>query len=494
MATYTDNYNLTKPTFAESADIRTINGNMDKIDEVMHSSQVSIAEAYSNLETYKVGDMRMYEKLLYECITPIDTPETWDPTKWKRAVAVDAKPDVMTGATATEDGESGLVPAPSTTDKDKYLKGDGSWATPPGGGTTVIPNPQGTPTDTLSTIGIGDTIFDIAGGGGLFIDTNNVIQAFTPIQDTQEHTYTATEDCAIAYTIAVSANSETFIKVDNAIIGGLYATDTTAINDVVYIKKGQTFSFQQTFTNSPNTGYTVYGIKYGSSGSGGLSSEIIPITAGDDTTTRTFTFDKTPQFIKFYWQDATLDGGWATDGDMLWGQSYMNYRSKRMGATVANVDGGISTITYGADNKSITITGGNAFGALNSINGSGYMFIDYGSSGGSGGSEDISDMTWTLLTSTSGTGSATAIPSDTKYLVVAVKDTNNGKVTIAAKESISAINKVLDVLGETTYILHGYWKDQSGNDYGDASAQISNGYVTAYSSYNTLTTYVYALS
>lgn len=35
-----------------------------------------------------------------------------------------------------------------------------------GGGTTVIPNPQGTPTDTLSTIQIGNDIFEIEGGGG----------------------------------------------------------------------------------------------------------------------------------------------------------------------------------------------------------------------------------------------------------------------------------------------------------------------------------------
>lgn len=134
MATYTDNYQLTKPTMAEVADVRTINNNMDKVDDIMHASQVSIANAYSHLNTYKKGDMVMYEKLLYECITAVDTPETWDETKWRRAVAVDAKPSVMTGATSTDDGESGLVPAPLSSDRDKYLKGDGTWDDPPGGG------------------------------------------------------------------------------------------------------------------------------------------------------------------------------------------------------------------------------------------------------------------------------------------------------------------------------------------------------------------------
>lgn len=36
--------------------------------------------------------------------------------------------DVFTGATATSDGTSGLVPAPTSADKDSYLKGDGTWS------------------------------------------------------------------------------------------------------------------------------------------------------------------------------------------------------------------------------------------------------------------------------------------------------------------------------------------------------------------------------
>ena len=40
----------------------------------------------------------------------------------------------MTGATASTPGAHGLVPAPSAGDQDKYLKGDGTWATVSGGG------------------------------------------------------------------------------------------------------------------------------------------------------------------------------------------------------------------------------------------------------------------------------------------------------------------------------------------------------------------------
>lgn len=36
----------------------------------------------------------------------------------------------MKGATASADGASGLVPAPTKGNEGKYLKGDGTWGTP----------------------------------------------------------------------------------------------------------------------------------------------------------------------------------------------------------------------------------------------------------------------------------------------------------------------------------------------------------------------------
>ena len=37
---------------------------------------------------------------------------------------------VMTGATSSSAGATGLVPAPTTSDTKKFLRGDGTWATP----------------------------------------------------------------------------------------------------------------------------------------------------------------------------------------------------------------------------------------------------------------------------------------------------------------------------------------------------------------------------
>lgn len=85
MATYTDNYQLTKPTYAEQADIGVINSNMNKIDDVMHSSQISLAPAYDQTQTYAEGDVVMYELLMYKCISP--TTGVWDASKWERTTA-----------------------------------------------------------------------------------------------------------------------------------------------------------------------------------------------------------------------------------------------------------------------------------------------------------------------------------------------------------------------------------------------------------------------
>ncbi len=129
----------------------------------------------------------------------------------------------------------------------------------------VEANPSGDPTDTLETIGIGGTVFDIVGGNvyGAFIDTNRVIQPFILVQDTQEHSYTATEDCIVIYNIANAANTDTYIKVDNILMGGQYTQNINSAYGYVYLKTGQTFTYQQTYTGSTVTGYMVYGLTFG---------------------------------------------------------------------------------------------------------------------------------------------------------------------------------------------------------------------------------------
>lgn len=67
-------------------------------------------------------------------------------------------PAEMKGATSTANGESGSVPAPTIADKDKVLKGDGTWGT---AGTEVIANPSETPHISLDAVKIDGTTYAI---------------------------------------------------------------------------------------------------------------------------------------------------------------------------------------------------------------------------------------------------------------------------------------------------------------------------------------------
>lgn len=195
MANYTENYDLVKPTMAETADIRTINGNMDTVDAIMHDTQVSMADAFDSTKSYAIREKCMYEFKLYQCIHPHTGP--WDAGDFERVNAADTGGNYVEitptynnglkiaetnidgdqdeidvpyfgGATAQENGTGGAVPAPTSSDVGKFLSSNGGWEVPSGGGggTTVVPNPVGEPTDDLDTVQIGNTIYNIPGSGG----------------------------------------------------------------------------------------------------------------------------------------------------------------------------------------------------------------------------------------------------------------------------------------------------------------------------------------
>lgn len=69
----------------------------------------------------------------------------------------------MTGATSLADGAKGMVPTPQIADKDKFLRGDGTWAIG-GGGSSVIPNPTTAATATLEKVQIDNTVYEIDNG------------------------------------------------------------------------------------------------------------------------------------------------------------------------------------------------------------------------------------------------------------------------------------------------------------------------------------------
>ena len=104
-------FNITKPQSNDYFSLGVMNDNYDEIDDVMYANQQSAAK-------------------------------------------------VMRGATLSADGESGRVPAPTSADRTKYLKGDGTWDTPSGGGGSSV-----TITPILST-GTKIAEYEIDGVGG----------------------------------------------------------------------------------------------------------------------------------------------------------------------------------------------------------------------------------------------------------------------------------------------------------------------------------------
>ena len=129
MATGTAYYNLTKPASNENYNLATWNTNLDMIDAQMHQNET----------------------------------------------------ETFTGATSLANGTVGNVPAPLIADKDKYLKGDGTWDTPSGGGGSSTldgltdvnisspTNGQALVYDATNQVWINGNVS--GGGGGSFTET-----------------------------------------------------------------------------------------------------------------------------------------------------------------------------------------------------------------------------------------------------------------------------------------------------------------------------------
>ena len=91
MATTTNYYGLSKPSYNEVADIEVINANMDKIDTQMRNNADGVnfakgisSDAYDNSRPYAVGDYCIYDNKLYRCTTAIESAEAFNVEKWEQ--------------------------------------------------------------------------------------------------------------------------------------------------------------------------------------------------------------------------------------------------------------------------------------------------------------------------------------------------------------------------------------------------------------------------
>lgn len=91
-----------------------------KFATILDMTAAQVADLYDGCFSYVVAEKKYYS---------YDSNNENDPHlgKWREYSSGGAEYSDFTGATSQDAGAHGLVPAPTTADVDKYLKGDGSW-------------------------------------------------------------------------------------------------------------------------------------------------------------------------------------------------------------------------------------------------------------------------------------------------------------------------------------------------------------------------------
>lgn len=105
-----------------------------------------------------------------------------------------------------------------------------------------------------------------------------------------------------------------------------------------------------------------------------VTNEIIQLTPGNDTATRTFVFDKKPIHVTFNYTNVA--DGWKAISNVNQGDSYL-YGFAAPATPTTGVTLMFENVTWSADGKTLTITGHNSFGAVNTSSVSGFINVIY---------------------------------------------------------------------------------------------------------------------
>ena len=500
MATYTDNYQYTKPTMAESADIRVLNSNFDKVDTIEHATQISLAPAYDPTDEYAAGAVVMFEFLMYQCDEDGATG-TFDPTKWHRVTAAEV------GA----------------------------------GGTEVEANPAGTPTETLQTLGIAGTIYEIeggSGGGGLFTDdtlytdTTGATGAQNIVLSDRLDAYDAIyfEFYFPAEATYLTANPSPLQRVEEAPSGAskkyTFQTYPSYGNRYILLSSddggtGATLTTGSWGDNVLPSVYKIHGVKFGGGSAAGAVEATLyePTTGGFDDIPVDWDWDAYDLYI-FRVHDTTIA---TQEGDttvltrsqvqelITSGVSQFFYRSFSDSSTAfaayiftANEITADTNVRGLYIQQIIGVKCGGGSGSVEAnpaetptedletvaINGTVYNIPGSGS-GSFVVSDNIAAGKWTLLASTTGTSSAVEIPAGTTNLVLTAELA--GIVSVVAEEGMDVINKAIEVAQLSTWNKGYEYADTAGN-HTTIAMSINNNYVTIKSGYNTVTAKVYAVA
>lgn len=228
---YSTNFGLKLPQRGvEMANINDLNDNTEDIDTIMYQNRTMLAPPYDPSETYNSGNRVVQLGEYYICNTD-NTTGPWDATYWdKTTIGEDIE------ANAGGGGGSSTLAGLS----------DVSLTSPSQGQALVYDG-----TDWVN----GNSV----GGGGMFIDTSNVLVATTSYSGS--FSYTATQDCCIVFNFANAVNASGYATLDGKEIAGFFSSAVSQQTVSLMMKKGQVISVITSYTQA-SVQYTVYGLTY----------------------------------------------------------------------------------------------------------------------------------------------------------------------------------------------------------------------------------------
>lgn len=185
-------------------------------------------------------------------------------------ISVDSSEITFTGTDGETAGSAGTVPAPSTTDADKFLKSDGTWATAGGGSGPTVVQTTGTSTtdvmsqnavtsmvyadpDTMNKIKIGNGAYASEGDDGIEIGHNSKASASYAVG------IGSSAEAKGQYSVAIGYGTET---TGNGVSLG-YGAKAQAVNSVAFQKsmtrtQGQVQFELQNYASSEGYNNTKY--------------------------------------------------------------------------------------------------------------------------------------------------------------------------------------------------------------------------------------------
>ena len=168
MATYTPTYNLGKPDSTDqfSSFLTLFNDNMDKIDNIRGGGGGS-------------GKILKNKTLTFSGLTATLSDSDFKANSDYAVFYYDE--DAAEQAGITTESSEGVLTFTATTSPQTTIIVDVVIFSASSGGTTVVANPQDPPTEVLTTIQIGDTVYSLGGGGGRGFENFSVDEGNRPM-------------------------------------------------------------------------------------------------------------------------------------------------------------------------------------------------------------------------------------------------------------------------------------------------------------------------